>query len=252
MNLATTALFYALIGAAVAGTILLRRDRMPPGDRWFRATTALLFWPLYLPLLLQSSSADNVDQMLIAGRSAAATAMDPQVAHAIAQVEAELETALVSLDGALGLEPIRFDELRTALRQQAARIGELDRLLARLTAASDPSGNDESAELPERIAASEAARRDNTRRLQALRDRLHEDLLATLAKVRELVSMIHLARFTGAPAARTEELVAQIADAVAGLAAVALWHEPVSENRATSAPALAARRSSPVSSPARG
>ena len=37
--------------------------------------------------------------------------------------------------------------------------------------------------------------------------------------IRELVSMIHLARFTGAPPSRAEELVRQIADAVEGLAA---------------------------------
>jgi hypothetical protein len=42
--------------------------------------------------------------------------------------------------------------------------------------------------------------------------------------VRELVSMIHLAKFTGAPASRAEELVAQIAAAVEGLADVT-WRE---------------------------
>ena len=41
--------------------------------------------------------------------------------------------------------------------------------------------------------------------------------MGSLAWVRELVSMIHLAKFSGAPAARAEELVAQIAAAVEGL-----------------------------------
>ena len=50
------------------------------------------------------------------------------------------------------------------------------------------------------------------------------DLLGTLAWVRELVSMIHLAKFTGAPASRAEELVAQIAAAVEGLSALT-WQE---------------------------
>jgi hypothetical protein len=44
--------------------------------------------------------------------------------------------------------------------------------------------------------------------------------MGTLAWVRELVSMIHLAKFTGAPASRAEELVAQIAAAVEGLSEV--------------------------------
>ena len=41
--------------------------------------------------------------------------------------------------------------------------------------------------------------------------------MATLAWIRELVSMMHLAKFTGAPASRTEELMAQIAAAVEGV-----------------------------------
>jgi hypothetical protein len=44
-------------------------------------------------------------------------------------------------------------------------------------------------------------------------------LLASLAWVRELVSRIHLSRFTGAPAGRVEELLAEIAAAVERLSA---------------------------------
>jgi len=43
--------------------------------------------------------------------------------------------------------------------------------------------------------------------------------------VRELVSMIHLAKFTGAPASRAAELVAQIATAVEGLSEVTQWED---------------------------
>ncbi len=48
--------------------------------------------------------------------------------------------------------------------------------------------------------------------------------MGTLAWVRELVSMIHLAKFTGAPASRAEELVAQIAAAIEGISAVT-WQD---------------------------
>jgi hypothetical protein len=48
--------------------------------------------------------------------------------------------------------------------------------------------------------------------------------MGSLAWVRELVSMIHLAKFSGAPAARAEELVAQIAAAVEGLSELT-WQE---------------------------
>lgn len=55
--------------------------------------------------------------------------------------------------------------------------------------------------------------------------RLSEERIATLASVRELVSMIHLAKFTGEPASRADELVTQIAAAVEGLSEVATWSE---------------------------
>jgi hypothetical protein len=51
--------------------------------------------------------------------------------------------------------------------------------------------------------------------------------MATLAPVGELVSMIHLAKFTGTPAAHAEELVGQIAAAVEGLSETAGIEEPV-------------------------
>jgi len=63
----------------------------------------------------------------------------------------------------------------------------------------------------------EQAHRENLDRLRAVCQRLHDDLTGTLAWVRELVSMINLAKFTGAPASRAAELVAQIAAAVEGL-----------------------------------
>jgi hypothetical protein len=54
---------------------------------------------------------------------------------------------------------------------------------------------------------------------------MYADLIGTLAWVRELVTMIHLAKFSGAPPARAEELVAQIAAAVQGLSEVSLWRQ---------------------------
>ena len=53
--------------------------------------------------------------------------------------------------------------------------------------------------------------------------------MGTLAWVRELVSMIHLAKFTGAPASQAEELVAQIATAIEGISAVT-WQDSQSES----------------------
>ena len=71
---------------------------------------------------------------------------------------------------------------------------------------------------------SEETRRANLARLREVRNQAFLDLMGTLAWVRELVSMIHLAKFTGAPASRAEELVAQIAAAIEGISAVT-WQE---------------------------
>ena len=77
------------------------------------------------------------------------------------------------------------------------------------------------------IHQSERARRDNFLRVFIeVRDRVYKDLTTTLARVRELVSLIHLAKFTGAPASRAEQLVIEIAASVEGLSEVAAWHEP--------------------------
>jgi hypothetical protein len=230
MNLLTTLLFYVLVGVAVAGTIVLRPDRLSRGDRAFRATTAFLFWPLYLPLLLQSSGSNrNGRPGTPSGSSLSFLPVNEGLEEAIMQVEAELDLALGSLDGwsggVLAREQDRFAELRAAWRQQATRIGELDRLLAL------PAFHAASVEpllTGSRAEASESARRENIQRLQSIRRRLHDDLLGTLAKVRELATMIHLARYTGAPAARAEELVEEIAAAVAGLSEVAEWRETMS------------------------
>lgn len=75
-----------------------------------------------------------------------------------------------------------------------------------------------------RLMRSQEACQQNIERLRLVRKRTYEDLLSNLAWVRELVSMIHLAKFTGAPASRAEELVAQIAAAVEGLSDIT-WRE---------------------------
>jgi hypothetical protein len=70
------------------------------------------------------------------------------------------------------------------------------------------------------LRGSENLIRHNLTRLEKVRRRTMHDLLGTLAWVRELASMIHLAKFSGAPTSRAEELVAQIAAAVEALSAV--------------------------------
>jgi hypothetical protein len=212
-----TLILYLVIGAGVAGALYLSEPAGRPG-RWLRLATALPFWPLYLPILLSGP-----DPRSWRTRLPAAPAPRDEMATAIAQVEAELEAALGSLngwaEGVLAREKGRIEELRAAWTAQVARIREMDRVLALpdedgVDVGSGPAG--------ERLRTSHEARRQNLERLRLVRARASEDLLAALARVRELVSMIHLAKFTGAPAARAEELFSQIAAAGAGLSA-ATW-----------------------------
>jgi hypothetical protein len=211
-----TLILYLVIGTGVAGAVYLAESSRRPG-RWFLIVTAVAFWPLYLPLLLAPGRAD---------RGAPSVAPQDDLAAAIAQADAELDAALGSLDGwaedVLAREKPRLRDLRTAWLAQAQRIRDMDRLLALPEYASETDS--EPTATDDRLHNSRQARRQNVERLRGLRRRAYDDLTGSLAWVRELVSMIHLARFSGAPAARAEELVAQIAAAVEGLSELT-WQE---------------------------
>jgi hypothetical protein len=227
--LGPTLVIYLLLGIGVAIAVYVSDGGRTLSVRLFTVITAIPFWPLYVPVLL-------------AGRAAAekhepentSTPADDEMATAIRQVDAELEAALNSLDGwaedVLAREKDRIHELRGAWKLQSERIREMDRLLSRPDANGNGMGPnwDNAASEParERLQHTLRARQQNIERLRQVRRRAYEDLMGTLAWVRELVSMIHLAKFTGAPAARAEELVAQIAAAVEGLSELTWQEEP--------------------------
>jgi hypothetical protein len=238
MTFTTSILFYLLIGSCVSVAVYLEGEQRARGERLFRIVTALGFWPLYLPLLLERHGRASENDQL----TPASPATD-SLAQAIQQVESELDAALGSLDGwaeeALADEDRRLHELRGAWRFQADRIRQLDGLLAASrTEGANPLAADVSglsASATDRRLRSDHARAENIRRLQELRGRLLDDLLGTLAWVRELVTMIHLAKFSGAPASRAEELVSQIAAAVEGLSEASTWAGAASHESATTA-----------------
>jgi hypothetical protein len=227
MNFTTTGIFYLAIGACVAVAVYLYAERRTIRTQSFRLASALLFWPLYFPLLLERPSSKTMSHR----SNATPAGAEDSLARAIEQVEAELDAALGSLDGwaeeALADEDRRLHELRGAWRLQADRIRQLDALLATSKLeGSDPLAvgvAEMSSPATDRRLRSDQARAENMRRLQELRHRLLDDLLGTLAWVRELVTMIHLAKFSGAPASRAEELVSQIAAAVEGLSEASSW-----------------------------
>lgn len=229
MGLGETLILYSIAGMAVACAVYLTGSDDRGWQRGFELATAAAFWPLYLPILLSRGQTPTLT-LPAAGR----TPVD-EMAGAIALVDAELNTALSSLDGwaedVLSREKDRLGELRTALASQAARIREMDTLIARtdMEAGNLPAAERQCEPLVvDRRTTSEQARRKNLQRLHDVRRRSYDDLMGTLAWIRELVSMIHLAKFTGAPASRAEELVAQIAAAVEGVSAVT-WQEQSAE-----------------------
>jgi hypothetical protein len=224
MLLLETAIFYLLIGVTVAVAAYIRGDGETGVGVGFQLFATCAFWPLFVPTLLAARQEIAKPQAM--GQTERVEDGDA-LSAAIGQVEAELDAALNGLDGwaedVLNSEEHRLEELRTAWKSQADRIRQLDRLLAEPAARVD-SLAEVGADV-ERARQSESLRQGNIRQLVALRNQMHADLIGTLAWVRELVTMIHLAKFSGAPAARAEELVVQIAAAVQGLSEVSAWRE---------------------------
>jgi hypothetical protein len=191
---------YLMIGTGIGFAVYLSSPCGAWVERGFRVLTAVVFWPLYVPLLVQGVPKPRVDA-------------DPpdELARPIAQVEAELRAALRGVDHGAD-EMAQLDQFHAVWSAYAERIREMDRLLqvSEHTAALTGAG--------ERWQQSEQARQRNLEGIRRLRERFHNELMGTLAWVRELVSMLHLARFTGAPATRARELLDQIAVAVRSLA----------------------------------
>lgn len=229
MDLLQTLLFYLVIGAGVSVAIAIGDHGKWTFERTFRAFCSLLFWPLFFPMLLArkeespGSSSDDEDS-------------GDDLSQTISTVRRELDSALNSMenwsDHTLEGEKERINELVTAWETLAQRIRAMDRVLARDDGdANDRGGLFTSGELAEndRVQRSVEARRLHLDYLSAVRKQTYADLIGTLASVRELVTMIHLARFTGEPASRAQELVEQIAAVVEGLSEVTRW----SDNSAT-------------------
>ena len=222
MNFNESLVFYLVVGLAVGAAQALADRSASRQGCLFSILAAWLFWPLYLPLLLASKREP-------AGDLEARSLPRDGLSLAIEQVEQELDDALSSLDGwaedVLHRSPERLCELRAALVAQADRIRDMEALVDReQNRPQVGAGHDQldvtTGQPSERWQRSEQARRENMNRLASVCRQSRTDLLATLAWIRELVSMIHLAKFTGAPAARAEELVAQIAAAVESISSL--------------------------------
>src|SRR5262249_42482532 len=104
-------------------------------------------------------------------------------------------------------------------------IQDMDRILGTLEASLPSVPNTNTASGFASTEAAELAKprqepiRHNIKMLREVRARAFEDLVDSLTRVREIISTLHVLRFTGAPASRADELVCQIegiAKALAG------------------------------------
>jgi hypothetical protein len=199
MNPEMTFCFYLLIGVGVAVALWLRGDSSSKATDLFQIFSAPFFWPIYLPILLarRTDSFASVTSPLSAIGS---TRVNDSMALAITQVERELDAALQSLNGwaenVLAEEQLHIVELKSAWRQQANHVRELDKLLAQ-TLIEPPAVVPQAAGIEQpaaavlagqathsRSAEHEKIRAENITRLKQLRRSMLDDLMATVAWVR--------------------------------------------------------------------
>lgn len=202
---------YLLIGVAVVVALFLADRHRSPSERALYLSTALLFWPFYLPILLARPASVPVPS-------------DDEWSRTLAVVQRELDGALATLKDWIGIaeEPMqRIEALRQAWVEQAERLRAIDRLLARPEYA-EVQEESRLADSPH-VRQSLEARQQNLERLRQVRRQAEADLLASLAWARELASRIHLARFTDAPADRAEGFLAALC---AGVETLSAPHRP--------------------------
>src|SRR5437016_4455612 len=96
MMLGQILLLHLMAGVGVAVAVYLSSRAASRGERWFQVLTALVFWPMYLPLLLGQRGGETNKPHPLPQSSAP---VPDELARVISQVDAELEGALQSLGG---------------------------------------------------------------------------------------------------------------------------------------------------------
>ncbi len=203
-------LIYGLIGVGVAVAVYLSDMARTPVQRCFQTAASLIFWPLFLPFILRRNSART------AVLEEAASAND-EMGRAIRQVETELATALQAIDG-FDTNHVCLDRLHARWVAQADRIREMDLLLAspQYTAPNDAI-QAEKPILRDGVTSTNRlgginALSNVVERLREVRERTHVEFLDSLAAVRELAVLLHLARFAREDAPSVTEIVAKLED----------------------------------------
>jgi hypothetical protein len=213
MGVVETILIYAIVGLVVATALILREE--VPGPFWgvLRFAGAFVFWPLFAPSLLATSSPVATSPRRLSGFEAR-----------IAEAEGQLRAALGKLQGAghgaLAPEVARVRTLWGALVAMSTRLGEMDEMLEtpefdahrarRVLQDLETRGHGQE----DLRVQSVQARLRNIERLRDMRARAGEDLERALLKIEEMSSQILLLAFAGRPEAEVADLIRDIAQTV--------------------------------------
>jgi hypothetical protein len=221
-----TLVLYLIAGVAVAVAVYLSGDDQRPSQGLPSLILAVPLWPFFVPILLAGRSTPHGQSSPQSKR----TAGDP-LSASIDQVQTELDVALKTLGGwAPDVAEKHVGSVGLCGEAWATRYGdleEMDRILSTLEASLPsaystnitPDSSHLSRDPADLVKPRQEARRHNIQTLRELRGRAYEQLVDSLLRVRELISTIHLLRFTGASASRADELVCAIegiAKALAG------------------------------------
>jgi hypothetical protein len=233
--MAPSLFIYFLIGISVTVAVFVANGTRRTAGPFFMVAFTVPFWPFFIPLLLAGRLPASVNP---SSPESPGPCTD-ELSATIDQVDRELDRALSGLDEWAPEVMARHKNLPHELHQawtaRSERIDEIDRLLGSLDYPAPCVGGERPTNPPRVAAITESLakrlerihqlRRENIEQLRQIRRYAYEDLMARLAWVRELVSMIHMAKFSGAPASRAGELLSQIAAAAEGLSELAAKEE---------------------------
>lgn len=215
MGLSGTLLMYSLIGLAVAIATVLQ-DSAASSRRALSFTGALLFWPLFAPLLFRGPRTVPIARQTSGTRRE----LDQQLARALLKLQG------VS-SGLLAPEIERVRGLSSQLTGMIRRLEEMDRLLSspefdrkeaeqRLAELTSRAQKDDP-----RIESLEARLR-NIDRLHAMRARTHAELERALLMIEDLAARAVLLELAGRPDMEVVQHIKDIADGVQRIAE-GLW-----------------------------
>jgi hypothetical protein len=212
MGLWETAFVYLLIGLVVGAAFAVFAADLSVADRLIRSAAAVLFWPLFAPIVLARSAEPPA--------KAATGTVETRVRASAEQLLASLARVDGIAEGVLAPELARIRGLAGSLASMERRVRDMDALLA--TVEFNPHlAREAGASLrsrgvnPEdpRVRSIEARLR-NIDRLRAMRDRTADDLERIVLKLEEMSSQMELLKFAGRCDAEAVRVIKDIADSV--------------------------------------